>query len=462
MKNTNARRLGSIVLAGALASSFVAAPLSTAFAATSAELNAQADATAAERKSLEAQVAEAQARLETLYAEAEGCQNDLITTQVNISNTEKHITELETEIEELSGRIGLLQEDLSDIISSNYKNGRPTLLNIVLESKSFDELISRITYANKVTEHENNVIGEVRTLQAQQIEAKTTREQELDSLKSLETEQTERLAASKAAAAEVEGYRSQLSAEVSQKIAEEEAARQQAAQAAAAEAAEAARIRAEQEAAAAAAAQAAAAAAAQAEAQAAPSAPAESSPAPSAPVSAPSDSGSASSGSWGGGSRSESSSGSSSGGSYSVDEDDYSYDDSDDDDYGYSAPVYSGGSGMVARAYSIIGSGYSYSGYNWTGSTSSSWFTCSGVVDFALGLPSHSNSPETLYAAVGSNMKYDISQLNYGDLVFFPYAGRYPGHVGIYIGGGQMIDASPGTGVSIRTVGSSFMGGGPL
>ena len=440
MKNLTAHKLGSVVLAGALAGSFVGAPLSVAFGATSDELNAQADAVAAERQSLEAQVAEAQARLETLYAEAEGCHNDLITTQVNISNTEAHIAELETQIDELTGKIGGLQKDLSDIVSSNYKNGRPTLLNIILESKSFDELISRITYANKVTEHENNVITEVQSLKTQQVEAKATREQELDSLKALETEQTERLAAAEAAAAEVETYRSQLSAEVSQKIAEEEAARQQAAAAAAAEAAEAARIRAEQEAAA----QAAAAAAAAAESQAAPSG------------------GSSSGGASGGSSRSEGGSGSSSGGSYSVGEDDYSYDDSGAG-INDNVPAYSGSaSNMVARAYSIIGSGYSWSGYLWTGSTASSWFTCSGVVDFALGLPSHSNSPETLYAAVGGNMVYSIDQLNYGDLVFFPYAGRYPGHVGIYIGGGSMIDASPGTGVSIRAVGGSFMGGGPI
>lgn len=120
------------------------------------------------------------------------------------------------------------------------------------------------------------------------------------------------------------------------------------------------------------------------------------------------------------------------------------------------------------RAYSIIGSGYSYSGYKWTGSTSSSYFTCSGVVDYALGLSSWSNSPQTLYNKVGSRMKYSVSQLNYGDLVFFTlHDGRSVGHVGIYIGNGKMIDSIPNGGVQIRNVtfiaGSDyrdFVGGG--
>ncbi len=118
---------------------------------------------------------------------------------------------------------------------------------------------------------------------------------------------------------------------------------------------------------------------------------------------------------------------------------------------------------MVARAYSIIGSGYQWSGYTWTGSTSTSAFTCSGVVDYAMGLPSWSNSPESLYAAVGSRLVSSTSQLNYGDLVFYSYGGRYPGHVGIYVGGGSIIDSIPNGGVAIRDVNyMNFIGGGPI
>jgi cell wall-associated NlpC family hydrolase len=119
---------------------------------------------------------------------------------------------------------------------------------------------------------------------------------------------------------------------------------------------------------------------------------------------------------------------------------------------------------FVTRAFSIVGGGYRYSGYNWTGNTFTSEFTCSGVIDFARGLPSRSSSPESLYNEVGSRMVYNTSQLNFGDLVFYAYGGRVPtGHVGIYIGGGQIIDSIPNGGVSIRDVNyMSFVGGGPI
>jgi cell wall-associated NlpC family hydrolase len=59
-------------------------------------------------------------------------------------------------------------------------------------------------------------------------------------------------------------------------------------------------------------------------------------------------------------------------------------------------------------------------------------------------------------------------QLQIGDLVFFGGAGYdgtpiAPGHVGIYIGRSQMIDA-PFTGVDVRVdtfSSSGFVGGGP-
>ncbi|MDO4806429.1 MAG: NlpC/P60 family protein, partial [Coriobacteriales bacterium] len=120
-------------------------------------------------------------------------------------------------------------------------------------------------------------------------------------------------------------------------------------------------------------------------------------------------------------------------------------------------------SAMVARAYSILGAAHSMSGYLWTGSIYTSYFTCSGVVDFARGLPSWSSSPESLWAEVGSRMVYDTSKLNYGDLVFYSYAGRYPGHVGIYVGGGKIIDSIPNGGVAVRDVNyMPCIGGGPI
>ncbi len=132
---------------------------------------------------------------------------------------------------------------------------------------------------------------------------------------------------------------------------------------------------------------------------------------------------------------------------------------SGNDDSGDSGYTYTGGGqsygasgGGLGAAYDCIGAPYVY------GAAGPSSFDCSGLVCYCYGYA----RGRTTYAMISSlqstgSWKTSMDQLEVGDLVF-----PHEGHVGIYIGGGQMIDASPGTGVSIRTVGGSFMGGGPL
>lgn len=84
------------------------------------------------------------------------------------------------------------------------------------------------------------------------------------------------------------------------------------------------------------------------------------------------------------------------------------------------------------------------------------------MIDYALGLRTNSNSPESLYSKV--SITKDVSKLKYGDLVFFSYGSRAVGHVGIYIGNGMMIDSIPGAGVGYRSLSyiGNFMGGGSI
>ena len=132
---------------------------------------------------------------------------------------------------------------------------------------------------------------------------------------------------------------------------------------------------------------------------------------------------------------------------------------------GNSGGGYSGGGGngdWVSRAYGVYGSGYQYSGYNYTGDASSSSFTCSGLVDYALGYGSRTNSPSSYYNSC-SYITTDPSQLNYGDLVFYGGGGGVS-HVGIYVGNGTILDSCPGGGVQERSLDwpGQFIGGGPI
>lgn len=89
---------------------------------------------------------------------------------------------------------------------------------------------------------------------------------------------------------------------------------------------------------------------------------------------------------------------------------------------------------VIAYARAQVGKAYVWGGEGPNG------FDCSGLVMMAyrqigIHLP-HSSSAQYLGGA-----KVPLAQLRPGDLVFYGASGATNHHVGIYIGGGQMINA---------------------
>lgn len=380
-------------------------------------------AMAATSEELQAQLDQASQQLMSLYGEAEQAGYDLDNVTRDLNNTNDQITDLEGQISEQQAQLVTKKSQLCDILASQYKMGDETgLLSLILSSDSFGDLVSNIHYANKISEQKQGAIKEVRELQESLEQNKSSLEEQRTQQEQLVADQQAKADSANQAAAQAQAYYDQLSDEVKQKLAEEEAERRAAAEKEAQEAAAAAKKKAEEE-------------------------------------EAASNQNNASNSSNGGNSsnsNNSNSNNSNSGGS--------SNNNASKPNSGGGTPAPSGSaSAMVSRALGVVGSGYRWSGYVWTGSTSSSAFTCSGLVDYALGLPTNSNSPESYFGSV-RYITSDVSALNYGDLVFYTYAGRYPGHVGIYIGGGQIVDSCPGGGVQIRSVNypGTFIGGGPI
>lgn len=107
------------------------------------------------------------------------------------------------------------------------------------------------------------------------------------------------------------------------------------------------------------------------------------------------------------------------------------------------------GSAVVADAEKYLGVPY-----QWGGTDPATGLDCSGLVqrvysDLGVALPRTSQEQATVGTPVSS-----VAAAQPGDLVFYEPSSTGPGHVGIYIGNGMMINAPhTGTDVSIAPVG---------
>lgn len=119
---------------------------------------------------------------------------------------------------------------------------------------------------------------------------------------------------------------------------------------------------------------------------------------------------------------------------------------------------------------SVVSTASQYLGtpYEWGGSTPNEGFDCSGLVQYSYaqnGISVPRTSQEQFRFTSGSRIT-NITDLQSGDLVFFKGStgtATAPGHVGIYVGNGQFIEA-PKTGdvvkVSNLATRPDFVGGG--
>jgi len=108
---------------------------------------------------------------------------------------------------------------------------------------------------------------------------------------------------------------------------------------------------------------------------------------------------------------------------------------------------FSGGAGVIADAYSLIGIPYRSGG-----ASPSAGFDCSGFVSYVFGINGMS-LPNTASGISLAGTVIPLSEAQPGDVVGWGIpSSSY--HVGIYVGGGAYIDApTPGRSVLLRTFG---------
>ena len=392
------RLVVTVVTAGLL---FATSP-TAALAASSSDLQAQL-------QQAEAQTAKYQEQANNAFAELEQLQAQLEDTRAQIASTQEEVSQKQTELD-------AAQETLAGRVSSNYKTGGVSLVSIIFDSSSFEDLVSRVYYANRVAESDAEVISQVQGVQAELAAKQNELESQQEEQQRLVDDAQAKAGEIQSALEQQQSYVSSLSSEVQEALAAEEAQRRAEAEAAA---------------------------------------------------NAGGNAGSNNSGSnnaTSGNSGSSNNSGGNSGSNGSSNSNSGSHS-SGNQDFG------SGISGAIAAAKSQLGVSYSWAGNAIPGQE----FDCSGLVWWAykkagISIPrgqrmSNGRGNSMIgWCLDGGGWTTDQSQLQAGDLMFWGGGVNSTTHVGMCIGGGLMIHSNWG-GVEIASVyysSGSFVGGGPI
>ncbi len=215
------RKTASKLLAAALAAS-----ISVTGAGLALPTIALADESSAE---LQAKLDSAKATLDDLYGQAEEASEKLNDTKYKLEQTNKSIEQTKKDIKAKEAELKQAQATLSDRVSANYKSGGVSLLELVLQSSSFEELANNIYYAQKVSASDEKAIDTVRTVQAELDKKQTSLEKDKKEQEKLVADQQAQADELNAKAQAAQTYVDGLDSKVQAKLKEEqEAARKKA------------------------------------------------------------------------------------------------------------------------------------------------------------------------------------------------------------------------------------------
>lgn len=378
---------------------------------------------------LQQRVNEAYATLQSYTTELEQANAELETVKQNLSDVQEQITQTQSDIDAKKAEVADGQKVISDRLSTTYKQGNANLLTMVLGASSFDDLFSRVFYANKVADADAAVVAQVKS----DVEELKKKEEELAEQeaqqKQLVSDQETKTAEVSSKLNQQQSYYNGLDTQLKEQLAQEaarkaaeEAARQQAEQAAK-----------------------------------------EQQNANSGNSSNNGSNGGANSGNTNGGNTGSNNSDNSGSGNNGNNN-------SNNNTNKPSKPSDNGNTNSGNAPSSVVSAALAQVGkpYVW-GAGGPNAFDCSGLTSYAYAqvgysIPHQSQQQYNMVKNKG-HLVYNIGSLKAGDLVFWGTGGSGSSiyHVGIYIGNGQYVHASmPGVGVVAATLytGGNYVGGG--
>ena len=136
--------------------------------------------------SLEAQKANAQSQASSLQAQLTEMMTKISNLEVNITNKNTEISKAEVQLTDAQALEAKQYEDMKLRIKYMYEDGNTTLLENILKSGTFSEMLSQIEYAQNISNYDRNALNEYQNTVQQVTDLKSSLETEAADLKSME------------------------------------------------------------------------------------------------------------------------------------------------------------------------------------------------------------------------------------------------------------------------------------
>lgn len=183
-------------------------------------------ALAATSEELQSQLESASSQLESLMSQTDASISALQATRDAIDQTQVLIDESRVELDSKAQELASKQDQLSTLIANDYKDsGTLGFLGFFLGAHDFDDLISRMHYAECISEHKQESIDEVRGAQTEMLQTQQELQNQKAELEALAAEQEAEVGTLQAAQSSQRSYVSSLPTEIQSVLQEEHAER---------------------------------------------------------------------------------------------------------------------------------------------------------------------------------------------------------------------------------------------
>ncbi len=177
------------------------------------------DKTEAELAETQQKYDEVEAQLEEIATQYEALSQELAETLANIDDVNAQIVDTESQIEEKEQELTNKRDCLSRRMRSAYKAGGEGAVTALLSSNSLEEFESNVYYLDKITENDRQLIEDVERLKAELEQHRADLEEERGQLEALRATQEEQLSQMQAKQEEVQVILEGLDEDVQELIA---------------------------------------------------------------------------------------------------------------------------------------------------------------------------------------------------------------------------------------------------